>query len=86
VINCGRAFIFSVYLPPPQINTQAATWCVPGMELRCSLWRRKGEGRDRSDCMQQFKASWEQFAGDEANLTGFLNAKRRWRKKWCTPP
>jgi hypothetical protein len=29
--------------------------------------------------MQQFKASWEQFAGDEANLTAFLNAKRRWR-------
>jgi len=27
--------------------------------------------------MRQFKAAWERFAADEANLTEFLNAKRR---------
>ena len=26
--------------------------------------------------MQQFKAAWERFAADEANLVEFLNAKR----------
>jgi len=29
--------------------------------------------------MKQFKAAWEQFAADEANLAEFLNAKHRRR-------
>jgi hypothetical protein len=29
--------------------------------------------------MKQFEAAWERFAKDEANLTEFLNAKRRRR-------
>ena len=37
----------------------------------------QGEGRDRRDCMKQFKAAWERFADEEANLIEFLNAKRR---------
>ena len=39
----------------------------------------QGEGKDRGDCMRQFKAAWDRFAADEANLTEFLNAKRRRR-------
>ena len=39
----------------------------------------QGEGKDRRDPMRQFKADWEQFAADEANLTKFLNAKRKRR-------
>ena len=39
----------------------------------------QGEGSDRMDCMRQFKAAWERFAADEANLTEFLNAKRKRR-------
>jgi len=35
-----------------------------------------GEGKDRRDCMRQFRAAWDRFAADEANLTEFLNAKR----------
>jgi hypothetical protein len=35
----------------------------------------EGAGRDRRDCMKQFKAAWERFAADEASLTEFLNAK-----------
>jgi hypothetical protein len=31
------------------------------------------------DCMKQFKAAWEWFAADEANLTEFLNMKRKRR-------
>jgi hypothetical protein len=34
------------------------------------------EGPDRRDCMRRFKAAWERFVADEANLTEFLNAKR----------
>ena len=37
----------------------------------------QGEGRDRRDCMRQFKAAWERFAADEANLVAFMNVKRR---------
>ena len=36
----------------------------------------QGEGKDRRDCMRQFRAAWDRFAADEANLTEFLNAKR----------
>ena len=39
----------------------------------------RGKGKDRRDCMRQFKAAWERFAGDEANLVEFLNMKRQRR-------
>jgi hypothetical protein len=39
----------------------------------------QGESKDRRDCMQQFRAALERFAGDEANLTEFLNARRKRR-------
>jgi hypothetical protein len=45
----------------------------------------QGEGRDRRDCMKQFKAAWERFAADEANLTEFLNAKRTRRMARVRP-
>ena len=38
-----------------------------------------GRGKDRADCMRQFKSAWERFAADEANLTMFLAEKRRRR-------
>ena len=40
----------------------------------------QGTGKDRKDCMRQFKAAWERFAGDPVNLTEFLAAKRRARR------
>ena len=39
----------------------------------------QGKGKNRRDCMRQFKAAWERFAGDEAKLVEFLNAKRKRR-------
>ena len=39
-----------------------------------------GRGKDRADCMRQFKSAWERFAADEANLTMFLAEKRRARR------
>jgi len=41
----------------------------------------QGKGKDRSDCMNQFKAAWKRFAADEANLVEFPNAKRRRRSR-----
>ena len=35
----------------------------------------QGKGKNRRDCMRQFRAAWD-LAADEANLTEFLNAKR----------
>jgi len=35
----------------------------------------QGKGKNRRDCMRQFKGAWERFAGDEANLVEFMNAK-----------
>jgi hypothetical protein len=37
----------------------------------------QGKGSSCRDCMRQFKAAWEGFAADEANLVEFLNMKRR---------
>ena len=39
----------------------------------------QGEGEDRRDRVRQFRAAWDRFATDEANLTEFLNAKRKRR-------
>ena len=39
-----------------------------------------GRGTDRADCMRKFKAAWERFTADEANLTMFLAEKRRARR------
>ena len=38
-----------------------------------------GRGEDRADCMRKFRAAWEQFAADEANLTAFLDMKGKQR-------
>jgi hypothetical protein len=40
---------------------------------------RQGKGKNRNDYAQQFKAAWERFAADKANLSEFLNAKRKLR-------
>lgn len=37
----------------------------------------EGRGADRRDCMKQFRAAWERFSADAANLAEFLDAKRR---------
>lgn len=39
----------------------------------------EGRGRDRRDCMAQFKAAWKRFAEDRGRLEEFLAAKRRRR-------
>ena len=36
-----------------------------------------GHGKDRKDCMKQFRAAWEKFSADPARPTEFLQAKRR---------
>jgi hypothetical protein len=38
----------------------------------------EGTGKDRRDCMRQFKAAWEKFSGDPARLAGFMGMKRTW--------
>jgi hypothetical protein len=37
----------------------------------------QGAGKDRKDCMKQFRAAWEKFSADPARLTDFLQAKRK---------
>ena len=39
-----------------------------------------GRGKDRTDCMQLFKAARRRFAANDANLTMFLAEKRRPRR------
>ena len=40
----------------------------------------EGEGRDKADCMRQFKAAWQRFASDRARLTEFMEMKRSVRR------
>jgi hypothetical protein len=37
----------------------------------------EGIGKDRKDCMKQFRAAWDRFSADRARLTEFLQAKRK---------
>jgi hypothetical protein len=40
-----------------------------------------GSGIDRADCMKKFKAAWERFASDPAQLVEFIAEKRRIRRR-----
>jgi hypothetical protein len=37
----------------------------------------QGIGKDRKDCMKQFRAAWDKFSADPARLTEFLRARRK---------
>jgi hypothetical protein len=37
----------------------------------------EGSGKDRADCMRKFRAAWDRFAADPAQLTEFLAVKRK---------
>jgi hypothetical protein len=37
----------------------------------------QGAGKDRADCMKQFRAAWDRFSSDPARLTEFLEMKRK---------
>jgi hypothetical protein len=37
----------------------------------------EGNGKDRADCMRKFRAAWDRFAADQAQLTEFLAMKRK---------
>jgi hypothetical protein len=36
-----------------------------------------GTGKDRKDCMKQFREAWDRFSADPARLTEFLEMKRK---------
>jgi hypothetical protein len=40
----------------------------------------EGTGKNLPDCQRQFRAAWERFASDDANLTDFLRTKRAARR------
>jgi hypothetical protein len=37
----------------------------------------EGSGKDRKDCMRQFRAAWNRFSADPARLTEFFEMKRK---------
>jgi hypothetical protein len=37
----------------------------------------EGSGKDRADCMRQFRAAWDRFSADPARLTEFLEITRK---------
>ena len=54
---------------------------VPMRELET-----ESSGKDRKDCMRQFRAAWNRFSADPARLTEFLDIKRkRLRVIKCAP-
>ena len=66
-------------------------WCNPKLVapaptvIPMRTHQTQGRGTDRADCMRQFRAAWERFAGDEANLTEFMAAKSRARRPRNSP-
>ena len=47
--------------------------------MRFRAHQTKGRGTYRKDCTKQSRAAWEKFSADDANLTEFLQAKRKRR-------
>jgi len=37
----------------------------------------EGSGKDRKDCMKQFRAAWDRFSSIPARLTEFFRMKRK---------
>jgi hypothetical protein len=37
----------------------------------------EGTGKDRRDCMRQFRPAWDRFSSDPDRLTEFLEVKRK---------
>ena len=37
----------------------------------------RSSGKDRMDCMRQFRGAWDRFSADQARLTEFLEMKRK---------
>jgi len=63
----------------PEIQHGAAwRWGIDTV-ISMRVMETQGEGEDRRDRVRQFRAAWDRFATDEANLTEFLNAKRKRR-------
>jgi len=40
----------------------------------------QGTGKDRADCMLQFRAAWDRFSADPPRLTEFFRMKRKRRR------
>jgi hypothetical protein len=50
----------------------------------------QGTGKDRADCMRQFRAAWDRFSSDPARLTEFLEneaeaASMSWSRRFDEP-
>jgi hypothetical protein len=57
------------------IGVQHEGWVwsvIPMRELET-----EGSGKDRKDCMRQFRAAWDRFSADPARLSEFLDMKRK---------
>ena len=54
-------------------------WGIDTVIPMRALIETQGKAWTAGTAMKQFKAAWERFAADEANLTEFLNAKRKRR-------
>lgn len=63
-------------------NTLGANWSwkwgldtvIPMREIES-----EGDGKDRADCMRQFKKAWDSFCAQPGWLEEFMEAKRRAR-------
>jgi len=57
-------------------GTEYWTWAIDN-EIIMREAESQGCGKDRRDCMKQFRAAWEKFSADPARLTEFIQAKRK---------
>jgi hypothetical protein len=59
---------------PDQVWRWGIDTVIPMREIES-----EGEGRDRNDCVRQFKAAWDRFCRDPARFVEFMETKRRRR-------
>ena len=57
-------------------GTEHWTWAIDN-EITMRKAESRGRGKDRKDCMRQFRAAWDKFSADSARLSEFLQSKRK---------
>ena len=68
--------IGSIGIQQGSAGSEHWTWAIDNV-IPMREAEAQGRGKDRKDCIKQFRAAWDKFSADPARLTEFLDAKRK---------
>jgi hypothetical protein len=68
--------IGSIGIQQASAGTEQWVWAIDNVIAMRDI-DTQGRGKDRKDCMKQFRAAWDRFSADPVWLTEFFQAKRK---------